>query len=241
MSTLTLTVLRCPESVALQQRQAQGGQITLGRGAECDWRLDADKGISKMHCALEFLAGEWQVRDLSTNGTFVNHADAPVGRDQVRPLNDGDRLQLGAYEIEVRITPDESTSEGTPGARADSPMTRSAAAAPAIKIPVEWSMEGPSGKRATVPGLDAPSTDRALHRPIVRDAAGSVAEAFPRAIDRPQAPLTIPADWYVRELGSDAATPPAPAAVPLPAHAGMGLAAEPSTPAPRSPEPALTP
>src|SRR6478735_1082168 len=104
MSMLTLTVLRCPDSAVSQQRQVQGGELTIGRGAECDWPLaDPDRLLSKKHCALEFYAGGWQVRDLSTNGTFVNSGTPPIGRDQVRPLLDGDRLRLGPYEIEVRI------------------------------------------------------------------------------------------------------------------------------------------
>ena len=54
MSMLTLTVLRCPDSAVSQQRQVQGGELTIGRGAECDWQLaDPDRLLSKKHCALE--------------------------------------------------------------------------------------------------------------------------------------------------------------------------------------------
>ncbi|MBR0683502.1 FHA domain-containing protein, partial [Roseomonas eburnea] len=101
---LTLTVLRCPDSVVPEQRRVPGGDYVIGRGADASWVLpDPDRLLSKHHCVLEFRGGGWQVRDLSTNGTFVNHADTPVGRDQVKMLEDGDRLRLGAYEIEVRV------------------------------------------------------------------------------------------------------------------------------------------
>ena len=101
---LTLSVLRCPDSVVPEQRRVPGGDYVLGRGADASWVLpDPDRLLSKHHCVLEFRGGGWQVRDLSTNGTFVNHATAPVGRDQVKMLEDGDRLRLGAYEIEVRV------------------------------------------------------------------------------------------------------------------------------------------
>jgi type VI secretion system FHA domain protein len=101
---LTLTMIRCPDTVVPEQRRVPGGDYVIGRGADASWVLpDPDRLLSKHHCVLEFRGGGWQLRDLSTNGTFINHADAPVGRDQVKMLEDGDRLRLGAYEIEVRV------------------------------------------------------------------------------------------------------------------------------------------
>ncbi|MBB5690619.1 type VI secretion system FHA domain protein [Roseomonas alkaliterrae] len=101
---LTLTMIRCPDSVVPEQRRVPGGDYVIGRGADANWVLpDPDRLLSKHHCVVEFRGGGWQVRDLSTNGTFVNHATAPVGRDQVKMLEDGDRLRLGPYEIEVRL------------------------------------------------------------------------------------------------------------------------------------------
>ena len=101
---LTLTMIRCPDSVVPEQRHVPGGDYVIGRGADASWVLpDPDRLLSKHHCVVEFRGGGWQVRDLSTNGTFINHADTPVGRDQVKMLEDGDRLRLGAYEIEVRV------------------------------------------------------------------------------------------------------------------------------------------
>ncbi|WP_439551368.1 type VI secretion system-associated FHA domain protein TagH [Falsiroseomonas sp.] len=117
MAEITLSVLRCPDAVVPEQRRASGGEMSLGRGAECDWVLaDPDRVLSKKHCVLEFFGGGWQIRDTSTNGTFVNHAQAPVGRDQVKPLMDGDRLRLGSYEIEVRIVDAPAAAGGWGGA-----------------------------------------------------------------------------------------------------------------------------
>ncbi len=101
---LVLSVLRCPDQAVPEQRRVPGGEYALGRGADCDWSLqDPDRVLSKRHCVVEFFAGGWQVRDLSTNGTFVNASGDPVGREQIRVLRDGDRLRLGSYEIECRI------------------------------------------------------------------------------------------------------------------------------------------
>ena len=102
--TLTLTVLRCPERVAPETRQIEGGELSIGRAPDNDWVLpDPERDLSKHHCVLAYRSGGWQILDLSANGTFLNRDRELVGRDQSRPLNDGDRLGLGPYEIEVRI------------------------------------------------------------------------------------------------------------------------------------------
>ncbi|WP_188517970.1 type VI secretion system-associated FHA domain protein TagH [Alsobacter metallidurans] len=103
MTELVLTTLRCPDSVPTEQRRVTSSEFKLGRGDGCDWRLtDGLRALSKEHCVLEFHHGGWQVRDLSSNGTFVNDARHPVGRGNVYPLQSGDRLRLGPYEIELQ-------------------------------------------------------------------------------------------------------------------------------------------
>jgi len=120
---LVLSVLRCPERAVPEQRRLPGGEMTLGRGADCDWPLlDPDRVLSKRHCVVEYLSGGWQLRDLSTNGTFLNGAGEPVGRDRVRPLQDGDRLRLGAYEIECRIELEAGFGAGDWSAAGSDPM-----------------------------------------------------------------------------------------------------------------------
>ncbi|WP_368419592.1 type VI secretion system-associated FHA domain protein TagH [Rhodovarius sp.] len=110
---LMLTILRCPDAAVPEQRMIQGGEYTLGRGPECDWTLlDPERVLSKRHCAVEFLRGDWQLRDLSTNGTFLNSAVEPIGRNQVLPLRDGDRVRLGVYEIECRVVDEAQHASG---------------------------------------------------------------------------------------------------------------------------------
>ncbi len=105
--TLELTVLRCPDSVVPEARTVSGGEFTVGRGPGVDWILpDGDRLLSKRHFALAFRSGSWQLADTSTNGTFVNTDDAALGSGEVRTLRNGDRIRLGTYEIEVRLTED---------------------------------------------------------------------------------------------------------------------------------------
>lgn len=81
----------------------RGPSLTIGRGAENDVVLpDPDRLISKNHCAIEDQNGNVVVIDFSTNGTFLNYGKVPLGRVPT-PLNDGDVLTMGGYELVVSI------------------------------------------------------------------------------------------------------------------------------------------
>ena len=212
MPTLTLTVLRCPDAVTPEQRQVKGGELTLGRGTECEWPLaDPDKDLSRKHCRLELFSGSWRVRDLSSNGTYVNFGTEPIGRDQAQQLYDGDRLRLGSYEIEVRIAADAHAPaefSGRGGSTGGSIEART-----------------PRGNVAPLPGLedDAPLAGSARRAPLlpddfdaagasdspVADHRGATSEAFLlRPVVSPGKPL-IPDDWDL-EIDSDRAPVPPP-------------------------------
>lgn len=107
MSVLVLSVLRCPDGAAPETRRVTGGEYAIGRGGENDWVLaDPERVLSKRHCVVGFHGGAWHVTDTSTNGVFLNRDGDPLGRDQSQELRDGDRLRLGAWEIEVRLEAD---------------------------------------------------------------------------------------------------------------------------------------
>jgi type VI secretion system protein ImpI/type VI secretion system protein len=101
---ITLSTLRCPDNVVPETRSAGGGEFSIGRAPDNNWVLaDPDRVLSKRHCVLAYRAGLWQIADTSTNGTYLNRESEPIGQGQVRDLQDGDRIRLGAYEIEVRL------------------------------------------------------------------------------------------------------------------------------------------
>jgi len=80
-----------------------GGRI--GRHAGNDWVLrDTDRYVSGRHAEIEHRGGSWWLRDLSTNGTFVNDSDDALGPDRVHQLEHGDRIRIGEYDIEVEIS-----------------------------------------------------------------------------------------------------------------------------------------
>ncbi|MQQ10113.1 type VI secretion system-associated FHA domain protein TagH [Epibacterium sp. SM1979] len=80
-----------------------GPSLTVGRGAGCDLVLpDPDQQLSRNHCVIEDHNGNVVVVDLSANGTFLNYAKIPLGRTPT-PLNNGDVLCVGNYELVVEI------------------------------------------------------------------------------------------------------------------------------------------
>lgn len=81
-----------------------GNSLTIGRGKGNDLVLpDPDRVISSRHCAIEDQNGNVVVIDLSTNGTFLNYGKVPLGKVPT-PLNDGDILSIGNYELAVDLS-----------------------------------------------------------------------------------------------------------------------------------------
>jgi len=89
----------------------QGGSLTVGRGPANDLVLpDPERTLSKSHFVIEDHNGNVVIVDLSTNGTFLNYSKIPLGRTPT-PLNNGDVLTAGGYEMVVEIGADLPTFE----------------------------------------------------------------------------------------------------------------------------------
>lgn len=99
--------LNLPAYSPEQQRQLTGNQITIGRrrhstGDTPDIDLSVppeDPGVSHSHAVLvQQPDGTWAVVDQnSTNGTTVNGGEEPIQPFVPVPLQDGDRVHVGAW------------------------------------------------------------------------------------------------------------------------------------------------
>src|ERR1700736_873875 len=79
-----------------------GGSI--GRGTDNEWILpDPERYLSGKHARIDFRAGTYVLVDTSSNGTYVNGAQVPLGKYHDYVLREGDYIRLGEYELLVSI------------------------------------------------------------------------------------------------------------------------------------------
>jgi pSer/pThr/pTyr-binding forkhead associated (FHA) protein len=104
-SRLTLVVIRSPGAGQRESHLVAGSRYSVGRDSDNDLVLrEAGTKISRRHFAVGYWDEHWQLSDYSTNGTYLNRETKPIGSGARRTLNNGDRIRLGPYEIEVKIT-----------------------------------------------------------------------------------------------------------------------------------------
>ncbi len=107
-----------------------GRRYHIGRGSGCEVRI-LDLKLSRKHCAVEYIEGEWKIVDLlSTNGCKVD-GDQIVGS---QPLRVGSAIEIGQSTIAVmRILGDDEGDDGND--EGEAPPAAASAAVPA-KPPV---------------------------------------------------------------------------------------------------------
>ncbi|AMX01383.1 type VI secretion system-associated FHA domain protein TagH [Microbulbifer thermotolerans] len=77
---------------------------SLGRADSNDWVLpDPERVVSSRHALITFSDNQYYLVDESTNGTYLNQAENPVGKGNRVPLNDGDILGIGDYQLKVTL------------------------------------------------------------------------------------------------------------------------------------------
>jgi type VI secretion system protein len=77
---------------------------TIGRSIDNEWILpDPERYLSGKHVRVDFRAGNYVLVDTSSNGTYVNGAQVPLGKYHDYQLKDGDYVRLGEYELLASI------------------------------------------------------------------------------------------------------------------------------------------
>jgi type VI secretion system protein len=107
---------------------------TIGRATDNEWILpDPERYLSGKHARIDFRAGTYVLVDTSSNGTYVNGAQVPLGKYHDYALKDGDYVRLGEYELLVSIDksndfpPEESAIVAYDGQAASSAVKKSTA------------------------------------------------------------------------------------------------------------------
>jgi type VI secretion system protein len=176
-----------------------GGSI--GRAPDNDWVLpDPDRYISGHHAAIDYRAGNYYLRDNSTNGVFVNHSSEPVGRGTPIRLYDGDELRMGDYVFEVsvvNVSPDGSddSGQGPEEERPERRLKRRQPAAPlSLKLLGEEADQMHVAAQEMMAGRKAPALDE---EPVIQ-------------IDEREFGNTVVASGSRVELSPDEAVPELP-------------------------------
>src|SRR6478735_9776194 len=160
----------------------QGGSI--GRSPDSYWVLpDPNFYVSAHHCEVEFIDGQYWLRDSSRNGVFVNGAKDPIGLGRRVPLRPGDRIRLAEYEILARandrlVVPSATTvlngtERDVAGVTLDEPMhehertgEHAADAADVVEPGADAHADAPrAGRRAdaAIPAFDEPALVATTH------------------------------------------------------------------------------
>ncbi len=82
---------------------------TIGRSADNDWVLpDPLRYVSAHHARVEYRNGRFYLKDVSTNGVFVNDEAEPLARrgSEGYPLRNGDVIRVGDYQIVAALDAD---------------------------------------------------------------------------------------------------------------------------------------
>lgn len=227
----------------------------IGRDQYLDWVLpDPNRVISGKHCEVRYKDGAYWLRDVSTNGTFVNRSERRL-QEQHR-LRSGDRIEIGHYIINVEVEGDEESAEdgADPAAQGEPGLWGSGAGAappvdprslkpaniarPAQSVDVlDWvaAIPQPAPSHQPPPGYAppppapgyAPAPPPAYAPPPAEDVwGGGGASPAPAWQPPPVDPLPAVAPPYAAPP-HDAPAPPGAPAAPPPAPEAQPVAAQP--------------
>lgn len=106
MDILLFTIVKSPGAVTLTEptKKISKDGATIGRASANTWVLpDPERYLSSVHTEIIYKNDKFYAIDQSTNGTFYNDISKEIGKGNEVELQDGDRLIIGDYEIEVSL------------------------------------------------------------------------------------------------------------------------------------------
>lgn len=104
---MQLTITKHPKNANIAETTRSIGMegASIGRKSTNTWPLDdPERYLSSRHVEISYDNGAYFLTDVSTNGTYLNDAEEPVGKGVRVPLSEGDRLIMGDYEFTVSLS-----------------------------------------------------------------------------------------------------------------------------------------
>jgi len=232
---LTIRNAEVLEDGMTAQYLMEGETAVLGRSRNCNWHLpDPQNAISSRHCEIRRDRDFFILKDLSTNGTFVNDAVERMTEEHL--INAGDLIRIGQYEVVASFeTETVAAAEPEPEAEPAAPE------APAEPIAVEPPAEPIAAEPPAAPAEPEPVVEPALPEPAAAEPAvpEPVMEAAPVEATEPE-PVGEPA--VSEPVAAEPAAPepvmeaPAPIEAVAPPPVETPPATEAPPPAPAEPE-----
>lgn len=180
-----ITPGQCPEKSMNQ------GMMAIGRSSDNDWVLpDPERLVSSQHCVIQYKDGRYYLTDNSTNGVELVNAGIRMRRGNSEPLQDGELIRIGDYEIQARIDFNVQAIDSQPFA-GDSPNSFEALMGAVVNAPAPTPVIAPQFHGAssmdTLPDLFDFLTPTAVPPPTVADSVPSEQHDF-----RPPTPVAMP-------------------------------------------------
>ncbi|WP_248731410.1 type VI secretion system-associated FHA domain protein TagH [Pseudomonas sp. MWU13-2517] len=204
------------------------GVMAIGRSSDNDWVLpDPERLVSSQHCVIQYKDGRYYLTDNSTNGVELVHAGIRLRRGNSEPLQDGELIRIGDYEIQARIDFNVQAVDSRPFAGDSSNSFEAlmgAVASPPAPVPAPVIAPQFQGASAmdTLPDLFDFLSPTAVPPPTVADHVPSEQHDFrpptPVAVEKPVVSGgLIPDDWdlFADTPAPVAPPPPAPPAPPV--------------------------
>ncbi len=210
------------------EKSMNQGSMAIGRSADNDWVLpDPERLVSSQHCVIQYKEGRYYLTDNSTNGVELVNAGIRMRRGNSEPLQNGELIRIGDYEIQARIDFNVQAVDSQPFA-GDSPNSFEALMGAVVSTPTPTPVIAPQFHGAssmdTLPDLFDFLSPTAVPPPTVPDHVPSEQHDFrpptPVVVEKPVVPSSvIPEDW---DLFGDtpapvvSAPPPPPSPPPAP-------------------------
>lgn len=218
-----ITPGQCPEK-SLNQ-----GSMAIGRSSDNDWVLpDPERLVSSQHCVIQYKDGRYYLTDNSTNGVELVNAGIRLRRGNSEPLQDGELIRIGDYEIQARIDFNVQAVDSQPFA-SDSPNSFEALMGAVVNTPTPVPVIAPQFQGAssmdTLPDLFDFLSPTAVPPPTMPDHVPAERHDFrpptPVAVPVVEKPVVagsvIPEDWDLfGDTPAPVVTAPAPVATPEP-------------------------
>ncbi|PID43917.1 MAG: type VI secretion system-associated FHA domain protein TagH [Gammaproteobacteria bacterium] len=103
---LVLSVTTAPDGCGMEGQKEDFSESggSFGRGPANQWILpDPSRHVSSVHGRVTWDSGKFYIEDTSTNGTYLNNEEFPVGPGNKRELVSGDILVFGDYTLQAEL------------------------------------------------------------------------------------------------------------------------------------------